>query len=498
MGLYCNSNNFNDNMRLLYEFNQQHLLANYDELTESERKSLINDINTLDLPLLFNKILPTIIQPISTSCNLTPFPKSRTLHIQPDVCNLRDLYIYNALQNKVGCVVLSGGQGTRLGYSGTKGTFMLFVPSGRTLFDIIIERGIAIGCKNWYIMTSPMNDQETKDYFASKSFYGIGRSSFYFFRQGVLPTLSYSYDKGTDKGGRPLINLSSKSSISLSPDGNGGLYPAILRSGALDHMKTNGVSHLHVFSVDNPLVIPADPMFIGYCISTGADCGNKVLWKRDAKEKVGVMCVDTESGLPRVVEYSDMSDIVKNQRDSDGKLLFGAGNICNHFYDIRFIESAANMVMNGDIPYHFAIKNISILDEATGEIKTNNCIKLEAFIFDIFPLSKNMVVMEVVRDDEFAPVKNKDDECPSVKVDDSPKVAVRMISDMSKGWVMERGRTILKSEEFILLSQKLEAMGVLEISPRVCWGRCEGFNKITYEMLERVMHSNDGESIYLE
>ena len=178
---------------------------------------------------------------------------------------------------------------------------------------------------------------------------------------------------------------------------------------------------------------PADPAFVGHCILNNADCGNKVVWKADAHEKVGVIA--EKDGKPCVVEYSDITKEMAERTDEDGRLLFGAGNICNHFYTIDFIQNTIVPKL-GNL-YHIARKKIPYYDPETKTTVTptsNNGIKLESFIFDIFPLSQSMAVLDVTRSEEFAPVKN----APG-SATDSPDTARTLISELAQKWVRDAG-----------------------------------------------------------
>ena len=346
----------------------------------------------------------------------------------------------NAISNgEVAALLLAGGQGTRLGYDGPKGMYDIGLPSHRTLFQFMAERIKKLGQLSgsgdktvpFYIMTSPLNHDATTKYFASHDNFGIDVQ---FFPQGTLPAL-------TNDG---KIILETPTSVSLAPDGNGGIYPAMVKHGILSDMKARGIKYIHVFGVDNALVKPADPTFVGYCIQRNADCGNKVLWKTSPDEKVGV--VATKDGKPCIVEYSDISKEMSERRTDDddddgdannggGRLVFGAGNICNHFYTLDFVENV--IVPNLGNMYHIARKKIPYYDpELKQTIKptSNNGIKLESFIFDVFPLSQTMAVLDVARTEEFAPVKN-----PPGSESDSPDTARALFSNVAKEWLKKAG-----------------------------------------------------------
>jgi UDP-N-acetylglucosamine/UDP-N-acetylgalactosamine diphosphorylase len=361
-------------------------------------------------------------------------------------------------RSEVGALVLAGGQGTRLGFSGPKGMYSINLPSKCTLFQMIAERLLAlrkIAAKNYgssndalpsipfYIMTSPINHEQTIDFFEKHSCFGLPKDDVFVFKQGMLPCL-------TDEG---KIILEAAGKVAMAPDGNGGIYPSLVNSGAFADMENRKLKYLHVFSIDNALTKPADPIFIGYCMSKGADCGNKVVWKTSAHEKVGVIA--EKDGKSCVVEYSDISKEMAEAVDDKGRLQFGAGNICNHFYTIDFLKTKVFPEL-GNI-YHIAKKKIPFYDEEskkTVEPESNNGLKLETFIFDIFPLSKTMAVLDVNRSEEFAPVKN----APG-SASDSPDTARKYISDLAKKWVTKAGGRLVGDSE-----------AICEISPLTSYG----------------------------
>eukprot|EP00747_Dinoflagellata_sp_TGD_P162639 gnl/TRDRNA2_/TRDRNA2_180459_c0_seq1.p1 gnl/TRDRNA2_/TRDRNA2_180459_c0~~gnl/TRDRNA2_/TRDRNA2_180459_c0_seq1.p1 ORF type:complete len:477 (-),score=122.71 gnl/TRDRNA2_/TRDRNA2_180459_c0_seq1:28-1458(-) len=366
-------------------------------------------------------------------------------------------------RGEVAACVLAGGQGTRLGFDGPKGCYNIGLPSGKPIFQIIAERALRLanmakdagGTKakvTFLVMTSPINHTETEEFFASKNYFGLPKEDVMFFTQGTLPCL-------TSEG---KIILESAGCVATAPDGNGGIYPALSKTGCLQRLKDAGVKYLHVLSVDNVLCRPADPRFIGYCLARNADCGNKCVWKASPEEKVGVVAL--KDGKSAVVEYVELDDARKNQRNDAGRLVFGAGNICNHFYTLDFLSDVVMPNMSNF--FHLAEKKIPHAGEDGATVKptANNGIKLESFIFDVFPLSQRMAILETAREEEFAPVKN----APGAATD-SPDTARAMISALSRRWVTEAGGKIEGSDDAIL-----EVSPLLSYSGEGLAARCEG------------------------
>jgi len=316
-------------------------------------------------------------------------------------------------QSKVAAVIMSGGQGTRLGFKGPKGMYNLNMPSQKTIFQIHIEKilrmkklfsssdpnatdGIAFSPSiPIYIMTSNLNHHIIIDFFKDNSYFGYPPQDIVFFEQGVEP--SFTHD------GKIIIE--SESTLSLSPDGNGGIYRALLVAGCIDDMILRGVEHLHIYGIDNVLTKAVDPYFIGACIHNQAEVGNKVVWRASKGEKVGVTA--QLDGRMHILEYSEIPQQLAESSDSNGKLLFGAANICNHYVSVRFLSEV--ILPNLSSTYHIAKKKIPYMDvdtRHTVDPSSINGLKLEMFIFDVFPLASRWTVVEVAREDEFAPVKN--------------------------------------------------------------------------------------------
>lgn len=424
---------------------QQHVFQFYNTLSESEQASFLNQLDSIPVENLATWMHNATNEESNEvkKGNIQPFKgkvaEGSVLAQDTSPSSAWDVGLQAIANSEVAAVTLAGGQGTRLGYNGPKGMFVLPQMNGdKSLFQLFAERLLKLKelaasatSKNmsdihlpWYIMTSPINDQITREFFAKHNDFDL---DVIFFEQSMLPCL--------DMTGK--IILESKGRVSMAPNGNGGIWTQLAHNNAkLAHdMKSIGIKYMHVFSVDNALARPADPLFIGYCINESADCGNKVLWKSHALEKVGVIAeID---GNPHIIEYSDMSeDMCAMVNDETGKLVFGAGNICNHFFDFQFVMD--KIISDSSIEYHIAKKKIPYVDHTTGEIvkpSIKNGIKLETFIFDVFPLSQRMAIINVNRDEEFAPVKNANGD----GVEDTPDIARRMISSLAKKQIMRAG-----------------------------------------------------------
>lgn len=298
---------------------------------------------------------------------------------------------------KVGAVLLAGGQGTRLGADGPKGSYNVGITKDLYIFECLINNLLDVTNEAGayvplYIMTSTVNNDQTVSFFKEHNYFGYPEDYIKFFIQEMVPAVDYE--------GRILMQ--SEDELVLSPNGNGGWYSSMAKTGVLDDVHTRGVEWLNVFAVDNVLQRMADPVFVGATISSGCDSGAKVVRKAAPGEKVGVLC--REDGKPSIIEYYEMTEEMANLRREDGELTYGFGVILNYLFSEKKLEE----IMNNYMPIHVVEKKIPYMDEnGVSHAPTEpNGYKFETLVLDMVHMMDDCLAFEVVREKEFAPIKN--------------------------------------------------------------------------------------------
>jgi UDP-N-acetylglucosamine/UDP-N-acetylgalactosamine diphosphorylase len=301
---------------------------------------------------------------------------------------------------RVGMILVAGGQGTRLGWDLPKGLYPIGPVSGRTLFQVIVDRLRAVARRYGvliplYIMTSPATHESTVEYFEKHNWLGLPANSVKFFCQGMLPAV----DRETGQ-----VLMSGPSELALSPDGHGGMLKALADSGCLQDAKDWGIEIFFYGQVDNPLLQVCDPEFLGYHLLAQAEVTTQVVTKRFALERVGnVVELD---GRSSIIEYSDLPDEVAQRTNPDGSLYLWAGNIAVHAFGRPFL--AARAQDGWALPIHRAYKKVPYIDPDGRMVQppSPNAVKFERFIFDLLPVAHPAMVVEVDAQEAFAPVKN--------------------------------------------------------------------------------------------
>lgn len=404
---------------------QEHVLRFFDSLDPAEQRSLLAEIEALDFSWIERASAP---EPHGHAADATITPYEEVIRADDAGANEARRRGEEALrQGEVGILLVAGGAGSRLGFDGPKGLFPIGAVSGRTLFQVHVDRLRAVGRRfgsipPLYVMTSPDNDAETRRYFAENGNFGLPAERLMIFPQGVAPAI--------DESGKLL--MADTHALALAPNGNGGLFPAMSHSGAFAHMRKLGVETISYIQVDNALADAADAPFIGHHLRAASEFACKAIPKRDALEKVGNYA--RVGGKLGIVEYYEVPDELVTQRNDAGELLFNFGNPGLFLWSVSFAERQAS---RSDLPIHRAHKKVACIDEAGAPIEPSepNAFKLETFALDTLADAQRPLVYACQREAEFAPVKNGEGE-------DSPATARALMTQLFRGWLEAAGGRI--------------------------------------------------------
>ena len=387
--------NYQEAYAKLEAVDQLHVLKYYEELSEGEREELLSQIDATDFSIIEACKKESLAVEKGV---ITPLAAMELSEIEAKKAYFEEIGV-KAIQNgKVGAVLLAGGMGTRLGSDDPKGMYNIGLTKEVFIFQRLIENLLeVVNATSTYIhlfvMTSDKNDAVTRAFLAEKNYFGYKPEFVHFFVQEMAPA--------TDYDGH--VYMESKSKISTSPNGNGGWFTSLQVAGLLDFIHTEGIEWLNIFAVDNVLQRIADPVFVGATIDVKASVGSKVVRKSAPDEKVGVMCL--EDGKPSIVEYYELTEEMMNAKDAKGEPAYNFGVILNYLFSVNALET----IFNGEMPTHVVEKKIPYIDEAGELVKpeTPNGYKFEGLVLDMIHQLDSCLPFEVVRNKEFAPIKNK-------------------------------------------------------------------------------------------
>ena len=398
-----------DTIDILKMYNQEHIIKLIEKLDEDKKQALVEQISKIDFHQL-KELYDNTKKEIEIKENkIEPLPyldkKKLSEEQKEEFQRLGDAILE---KGEYAVVTMAGGQGTRLGHSGPKGTFKLDVyGKGKYLFEILAENLKEANQKYgrvipWYIMTSKQNNDETIEFMEKHNYFGYDKDSVRFFAQSELPLV--------DVNGKLLVGKDMK--IKEASDGNGGTYSSLRASGCLAEMKEKGIKWVFIGGVDNALLKMADTILLGMAIDKKVQIASKSIVKANPHERVGVFA--KMNGHPAVIEYSEMPEKMAEEVDEDGELKYGEAHIMCNLYTIEAIEK----ISKETLIYHSAFKKNSYIDEEGKEVIPTepNSYKFESFIFDAFEFFDDIAILRGKREDDLAPVKNKDGE-------DSPKTA---------------------------------------------------------------------------
>ena len=400
----------------LKKYNQEHILK-YD-LNNKQQEELEKQIENIDFEQLKSLYESTKKEKCIEEKKIEHIPYTdKTKLTKEEQLSLFEIGEQVIKQGHYAVITMAGGQGTRLGHNGPKGTYALDTINGKKyIFEIIIDRlkkaekqyNVTIP---WYVMTSKENHQDTILFLEKNNYFGYNKDKIKFFKQGELPLI--------DTQGKIILDENAK--IKEAADGNGGIYEALSKSGMLQELKQNQIEWIFISGIDNILSNFVDPILLGLTIKENNVIASKSVAKANPQEKVGVFC--KMNGKPKIIEYIDLPEEMAEELDENGELMYGEVNIGTYLYNRSVLENLAN----AKLPYHAAFKKSGYLNANGKFIEPDepNVFKFETFIFDAFSIADNMSILRVKREDEFAPVKNRTG-------NDSPETAVKLYNEKYK------------------------------------------------------------------
>lgn len=388
----------------LIKYKQDHLIHYYNNLFDIDKDKFIKDINSIDFDKLNKLINDTSAYEVGANTDsITPIKavdKEKVKNVEHYEQIGNDLINEGALA----VVTMGGGQGTRLGVNGPKGKFELNINGvQKSIFELLAKKFVG---KNvpWVIMTSAENNDETVEFFKEKDNFGV--KNVIFMVQNMLPMI-------TPDG---KIVVGTDGFIRFGADGNGGVYSALESSNTLNILEEMGVKYIFLCGVDNILIHPVDPLFLGMVSENNHDLASKCIIKSSPDEPVGVFCYI--NNVPSVIEYINISDDIKNKVDENGEYIYGDSHVLSNLLSIKLLKQLTTK----PLPYYKALKKCNYMDEDFNIVRPTkaNAYKYELFNFDVFKYAKDIFLLRVLRENEFSPIKNSND-----KKVDCPKTATK-------------------------------------------------------------------------
>jgi len=413
-----------DILQQLRKAGQEHVLAWWDQLSEDERRELVEQLKAINfdqLRDLYKQREWAVSLPASEKIQPAP-----VIGVDADASKARAIGEKAIRNGEVAVLMVAGGQGSRLGFDHSKGMFPISPVKNKSLFQIHSEKVLALSRRYgrplpFLVMTSPATHAETESFFLQHDCFGLPREDVSLFCQGTLPAL----DMATGK-----LLLEKRGRIFTSPNGHGGVLTALAESGLLGQLRRQNVGTIFYFQVDNPLVKIADPVFLGHHLAANAEVSSKIVRKEGPKDKLGnVVLID---GSCAIIEYSDLPEGLGRQTDDNGELRIWAGSPAIHVFNLDFLAQLTQGP--GRLPFHVARKKVPYLDGTGKHVEPDreNALKFEMFIFDVLPMAQRWTVVETTRNEEFVPLKN-------ATGPDSPEVVRQAISTQAAQWLEKAG-----------------------------------------------------------
>lgn len=383
---------------ILIKYNQQHLINFVGELTETQKTKLLNQILNIDFDEIFSLYDEFKDKDPNPTEEIEPLK-----YVDKSALGANKIKQYTntgikAIKSgKIGVITLAGGQGSRLGFKGPKGTFLLETTPKKSLFEITCDYLTKYSKKYkviipWYIMTSTSNYFDTINFFEQNNFFNYGRNNIMFFTQENLPVIDIN---------RKLV-LSEIYRVNFASNGNGNVFKSLKKANLINDMEQKKLQWLFISGVDNVLLDPLDPVFIGYTISSKVDVSSKTLFKEDSLDKSWIFALKNKK--PSIVDCENFTEQISEIKDKKGNYLYRETNMLAHLFSLNAIKKLSTI----KLPYHRAFrKNAFVNEEGMKQIPDHpNIYKFEQFVFDAFSQFNNIALLRVKKEEEFAPIKD--------------------------------------------------------------------------------------------
>jgi UDP-N-acetylglucosamine/UDP-N-acetylgalactosamine diphosphorylase len=436
--------------RQLRHHGQEHVLTFWPKLTDNQRHLLLEQLREIDLAQL-----QELLRQGDQGWQLPPLDRIRP--VTParlgDEASVRTAGEEALRRGEVAVLVVAGGQGTRLSATQPKGMFAVGPVSDKSLYQIHAEKVLAVRRRYQapiplLVMTSPATDHQSREFFAQHQNFGLPHGEVHFFSQRTMPAVNLTTGK---------LLLSGPDRLCLSPNGHGGVLPALRDSGLLARLRSAGVRHLFYFQVDNPLVRIADPAFLGHHLLSRAELSVKVIEKDGPTDKLGNL-VEVD-GRCEIIEYFLFPDTMAQARNTQGRLRFALGSPAIHIFDVEFLDRVLRDATS--LPFHRAKKKVPYLDETGQRVlpERENAYKFEMFIFDTFPRAERWAAVLTDRAEEFAPLKNETGP-------DSPETVRAALSRQAAAWLRQAG-AVVTAEDAAAEISPLFALDAAELKEKI-------------------------------
>ena len=383
---------------ILIKYNQQHLINFVGELTETQKTKLLNQILNIDFDEIFSLYDEFKDKDPNPTEEIEPLK-----YVDKSALGANKIKQYTntgikAIKSgKIGVITLAGGQGSRLGFKGPKGTFLLETIPKKSLFEITCDYLTKYSKKYkviipWYIMTSTSNYFDTINFFEQNNFFNYGRNNIMFFTQENLPVIDIN---------RKLV-LSEIYRVNFASNGNGNVFKSLKKANLINDMEQKKLQWLFISGVDNVLLDPLDPVFIGYTISSKVDVSSKTLFKEDSLDKSWIFALKNKK--PSIVDCENFTEQISEIKDKKGNYLYRETNMLAHLFSLNAIKKLSTI----KLPYHRAFrKNAFVNEEGMKQVPDHpNIYKFEQFVFDAFSQFNNIALLRVKKEEEFAPIKD--------------------------------------------------------------------------------------------